>query len=160
MENIDNFNEEVWLALNHLEINDRNIAFFLSVLKETNNKDFWLILPLDLSETHDERLLPILIDLLQDPRTDGCRGNFLTALREYDYLPYSDILIRFVCEGNWELRTKSAQMLLQIKDRLSSDVLYELEKHTKDALNDADDKRQLLCEFREEFGFEIDCTKY
>lgn len=156
MKNIDNFNDELLSALNQLEINESNIVFFLQVLKETNNIDFWLILPLELAKMHDMRLLPILIDLLQDPRTIGYRGNFLTALMEYDYLPYSNILIRFICEGNWELRTKSAQMLLRVKNQLSTDILGELERLTKYALDDADDKCQLLCNVMDEFGFEID----
>ncbi len=156
MKNIDNFDEAVWNALNQLEINEKNIAFFLQVLRETNNTDFWLILPLDLAETHDVRLVPILIDLLQDPRTIGHRGNFLSALREYDYSPYAELLLDFLCNGVWELRTKAAEMLINIKDQLSEDVVCELKKRTQNALDDADDKCQLLCDFMDEFGFEID----
>ncbi len=150
-----NFDEELWSALNHLVIKENNIVFFLNVLKETNNVDFWLILPLELAKTHDIRLVPILIDLLQDPRTVGHRGNFLTALAEYDYLPYSDILIDFICDECWELRTKSAEMLLQIKDRLPNEILCELEKRTKCALDAADEKCEFLCEIMQDFDIVI-----
>jgi hypothetical protein len=70
------FDEELCSALEHLVIDESNIVFFLNVLKETNNIDFWIVLPLELAETHDVRLVPILIDLLRDPRTLGHRGNF------------------------------------------------------------------------------------
>jgi hypothetical protein len=150
------FDEELYSALNHLVIDESNIVFFLNVLKETNNIDFWIVLPLELAETHDVRLVPILIDLLRDPRTLGHRGNFLTALAEYDYLPYSDILIDFICDECWELRTKSAEMLLQIKDLLPKEILCELEKRTKRALDAADEKCEFLCEIMQDFDIEID----
>lgn len=152
----ENFDEAVDAALDHLEINEKNIAFFLQVLKETNNISFWLILPLDLAETHDERLVPILIDLLQDPRTVNYRGNFLSALHEYDYLPYADLLVNFLCDSNWELRTKAAEMLLEIKDRLTEDTLRKLEKRVHSTIYDMDDRYTMMYDIADEFHFQIE----
>lgn len=155
----DAFNEAVWNALNHLEYNENNIAFFLQVLKETNNVYFWLVLPLDLAETHDERLVPILIELLQDPRTVNHRGNFLSALQEYDYLPYADLLVDFLCDGSWELRTKAATMLLEIKDQLSEETLRKMEKQVKRTVDEMYDRYEMLSDIAEEFNFQTESGK-
>lgn len=155
MKILNNYDDLI-LAMDHLAIQENNILFFLQVLKETNNIDFWLILPLEIAKTHDVRLVPVLIDLLQDSRTIGYRGNFLTALMEYDYLPYSRLLVDLACNGNWELRTKSAQMLLKIKDQLPTDIIQTLEVCAKNALDDSDEKCQFLCELMQIFDIEID----
>ena len=80
MKKNDNFDEALDKTFDNLVINESNIEFFLRVLRETENVDMWLVLPLEIAKTRDPRLVPVLIDLLKDRRTQNYRGNFLSAL--------------------------------------------------------------------------------
>lgn len=146
--------QAVYSSMNHLVINPNNIAFFLQVLRETDNYDFWLLLPLELCKTHDERLVPILVELLDDPRTINYRGNFLTALAEYDYSQYFGLLIKLL-NDNWEVRNKAADMLIKIQDKLSSEKKAIMKDEIIKSLNYMDEKCAFLCEVCVELGIEV-----
>lgn len=147
---------DILSAIENVEYTKENIPFFLQVLRESNNKDIWMMLPLCISKTHDERLVPVLIQLLQDSRTRNCRGNFLTALRDYDYSRHYELLVESVCNDNWEVREKAASMLIDIKAQIPKDRLPDIEKKLNRALLDADDKCELLCNLCDELGLSVD----
>lgn len=148
------FDELVYSSMNHLVINQDNIAFFLQVLKETDNRDFWLILPLELCKTGDKRLVPILAELLEDSRTVNYRGNFLTALAEYDYSEYIDLLVKLL-NDNWEVRNKAADMLVRIQDNLSIEKKSNLKDKILNSLNSMDEKCSFLCDVCGELDIEV-----
>ena len=152
----EGLNSDILSAIKSVKYTQENIPFFLQVLQESNNRDIWMMLPLCISKTHDERLVPVLIQLLQDSRTRNCRGNFLTALKEYDYSCYYELLVDLVCHDNWEVRMKSASMLIDIKERIPKERLPDIERKINRALSDADDKCMLLCDLCEELGLSVD----
>lgn len=70
------------------------------------------------------------------------RGNVLSALREFDYAPYVDLLLKLLATGNYEVSVKAAAMLMRIQEKLSNKqkaVLAKLVKEKKAALRESID---------------------
>ena len=67
------------------------------------------------------------------------RGNVLSALREFVYTPYVDLLLKLLATGNYEVSVKAAAMLMRIQEKLSNKqkaVLAKLVKEKKAALRE------------------------
>lgn len=151
----NDFDEDLDKALDNLIINESNIQFFLKVLRETNDPDVWLVLPLEIAKTKDQRLLPVLLELLTDRRTQNYRGNFLSALNEYDYSSHYELLIDLMRNDNWEVRNRAACMLAELNGRLSPEEDEKLKKLLEKALEDTKERYSLVLELCEDFNMNI-----
>lgn len=155
MKKNDNFDEALDKTFDNLVINESNVEFFLRVLRETENVDMWLVLPLEIAKTRDPRLVPVLIDLLKDRRTQNYRGNFLSALSEYDYSEHYELLTMLIRNDNWEVRNRAACMIADLNGRLSDEDNKRLKGLLKKTLEDTKERYSLALELCEDFNVDI-----
>ena len=65
-------------------------------------------------------LIEPLVSLIKDPKTFNHRGSLISALEQYDYLPYMDLLVSIINE-NFEVRWSVDTMLRESMDSLSEE---------------------------------------
>ena len=131
---------EIEDALEKVELTEDTLPFFLYIFETCNEPFITNILAYKFEDLKDDRVIPYLIKHLQNIKTYMYRGNVLSALREFDYRPYADLLINLFATGNYEVSIKAASMLLDIKDQLTSkqkEALEKLIKERTEILNDS-----------------------
>ena len=130
---------EIEEALEKIEITKETLPFFLYVFDVCNEPFITNILAYKFGDLKDTRAIPYFIKHLKNIKAYMYRGNVLSALREFDYTPYVDLLLKLLATGNYEVSVKAAAMLMRIQEKLSNKqkaVLAKLVKEKKAALRE------------------------
>jgi len=108
---------------------------------------------LTLSDRGDVGCVPIIVDLLQDPKTLGFRGTLLYALEPFDCRELLELLVELVITGGFEVRHQALQNIAQIEGVIALDVWELCSERIQQALQDAsEDRRALLLELEALFA--------
>lgn len=87
------FGDSFFEALENIIITDDNIDFFIGILLAADDFSVRNQLALKISDTENPKLIEPLVSLIKDPKTFNHRGSLISALEQYDYLPYMDLLV-------------------------------------------------------------------
>ena len=114
------FGDSFFEALENIIITDDNIDFFIGILLAADDFSVRNQLALKISDTENPKLREPLVSLIKDPKTFNHRGSLISALEQYDYLPYMDLLVSIINE-NFEVRWSVDTMLRESMDSLSEE---------------------------------------
>ena len=114
------FGDSFFEALENIIITDDNIDFFIGILLAADDFSVRNQLALKISDTENPKLIEPLVSLIKDPKTFNHRGSLISALEQYDYLPYMDLLVSIINE-NFEVRWSVDTMLRESMDSLSEE---------------------------------------
>ncbi len=114
------FGDSFFEALENIIITDDNIDFFIGILLAADDFSVRNQLALKISDTGNPKLIEPLVSLIKDPKTFNHRGSLISALEQYDYLPYMDLLVSIINE-NFEMRWSVDTMLRESMDSLSEE---------------------------------------
>lgn len=114
------FGDSFFEALENIIITDDNIDFFIGILLAADDFNVRNQLALKISDTGNPKLIEPLVSLIKDPKTFNHRGSLISALEQYDYLPYMDLLVSIINE-NFEVRWSVDTMLRESMDSLSEE---------------------------------------
>lgn len=114
------FGDSFFEALENIIITDDNIDFFIGILLAADDFSVRNQLALKISDTGNPKLIEPLVSLIKDPKTFNHRGSLISALEQYDYLPYMDLLVSIINE-NFEVRWNVETMLRDSMDSLSEE---------------------------------------
>ena len=114
------FGDRFFEALENIIITDDNIDFFIGILLAADDFSVRNQLALKISDTGNPKLIEPLVSLIKDPKTFNHRGSLISALEQYDYLPYMDLLVSIINE-NFEVRWSVDTMLRESMDSLSEE---------------------------------------
>ena len=114
------FGDSFFEALENIIITDDNIDFFIGILLAADDFSVRNQLALKISDTENPKLIEPLVSLIKDPTTFNHRGSLISALEQYDYLPYMDLLVSIINE-NFEVRWSVDTMLRESMDSLSEE---------------------------------------
>ena len=114
------FGDSFFEALENIIITDDNIDFFIGILLAADDFSVRNQLALKISDTENPKLIEPLVSLIKDPKTFNHRGRLISALEQYDYLPYMDLLVSIINE-NFEVRWSVDTMLRESMDSLSEE---------------------------------------
>lgn len=114
------FGDSFFEALENIIITDDNIDFFIGILLAADDFSVRNQLALKISDTGNPKLIEPLVSLIKDPKTFNHRGSLISALEQYDYLPYMDLLVSIINE-NFEVRWSVDTMLRESMDSLSEE---------------------------------------
>lgn len=114
------FGDSFFEALENIIITDDNIDFFIGILLAADDFSVRNQLALKISDTENPKLIEPLVSLIKDPKTFNHRGSLISALEQYDYLPYMDLLVSIINE-NFEVRWSVDTMLRDSMDSLSEE---------------------------------------
>lgn len=114
------FGDSFFEALENIIITDNNIDFFIGILLAADDFSVRNQLALKISDTENPKLIEPLVSLIKDPKTFNHRGSLISALEQYDYLPYMDLLVSIINE-NFEVRWSVDTMLRESMDSLSEE---------------------------------------
>lgn len=114
------FGDSFFEALENIIITDDNIDFFIGILLAEDDFSVRNQLALKISDTENPKLIEPLVSLIKDPKTFNHRGSLISALEQYDYLPYMDLLVSIINE-NFEVRWNVETMLRDSMDSLSEE---------------------------------------
>lgn len=114
------FGDSFFEALENIIITDENIDFFIGILLAADDFSVRNQLALKISDTENPKLIEPLVSLIKDPKTFNHRGSLISALEQYDYLPYMDLLVSIINE-NFEVRWNVETMLRDSMDSLSEE---------------------------------------
>ena len=114
------FGDSFFEALENIIISDDNIDFFIGILLAADDFSVRNQLALKISDTENPKLIEPLVSLIKDPKTFNHRGSLISALEQYDYLPYMDLLVSIINE-NFEVRWSVDTMLRESMDSLSEE---------------------------------------
>ena len=114
------FGDSFFEALENIIITDDNIDFFIGILLAADDFSVRNQLALKISDTENPKLIEPLVSLIKDPKTFNHRGSLISALEQYDYLPYLDLLVSIINE-NFEVRWNVETMLRDSMDSLSEE---------------------------------------
>ena len=114
------FGDSFFEALENIIITDDNIDFFIGILLAADDFSVRNQLALKISDTENPKLIEPLVSLIKDPKTFNHRGSLISALEQYDYLPYMDLLVSIINE-NFEVRWNVETMLRDSMDSLSEE---------------------------------------
>lgn len=114
------FGDSFFEALENIIITDDNIDFFIGILLAADDFSVRNQLALKISDTGNPKLIEPLVSLIKYPKTFNHRGSLISALEQYDYLPYMDLLVSIINE-NFEVRWNVETMLRESMDSLSEE---------------------------------------
>ena len=114
------FGDSFFEALENIIITDDNIDFFIGILLAADDFSVRNQLALKISDTENPKLIEPLVSLIKDPKTFNHRGSLISALEQYDDLPYMDLLVSIINE-NFEVRWNVETMLRDSMDSLSEE---------------------------------------
>ncbi len=114
------FGDSFFEALENIIITDDSIDFFIGILLAADDFSVRNQLALKISDTENPKLIEPLVSLIKDPKTFNHRGSLISALEQYDYLPYMDLLVSIINE-NFEVRWSVDTMLRESMDSLSEE---------------------------------------
>ena len=114
------FGDSFFEALENIIITDDNIDFFIGILLAADDFSVRNQLALKISDTENPKLIEPLVSLIKDPKTFNHRGSLISALEQYDYLPYMDLLVSIINE-HFEVRWSVDTMLRESMDSLSEE---------------------------------------
>ena len=114
------FGDSFFEALENIIITDDNIDFFIGILLAADDFSVRNQLALKISDTENPKLIEPLVSLIKDPKTFNHRGSLISALEQYDYLPYMELLVSIINE-NFEVRWNVETMLRDSMDSLSEE---------------------------------------
>ena len=75
-----------------------------------------------LSDLKDDGVVPLIGELLLDPRTKGHRGTLLYAIESFDNRPLLRELTQLVISGGFEVRHQAFQNIASIRGTVDWDV--------------------------------------
>jgi HEAT repeat protein len=103
-----------------------------------------------LSDLKDDGVVPLIGELLLDPRTKGHRGTLLYALESFDNRPLLRELTQLVISGGFEVRHQAFQNIASIRGTVDWDVWQESLSRVKEAVATApEDRVDLLLDLRD-----------
>lgn len=120
--------DEIEAAIDSVKHNPDVVPFLIEVLKTTNDRFLINKISLTLGDIGDERAVKPLVDLLSIKPAVPTKGNLLSALAQFDYLPYVDLLVDLLINGHYEVSIKSNIMLDNVKERIPEEKKVELIK--------------------------------
>ena len=94
------------------------------LLAETQSASARNRVALVLRELKDAESVPILIQLLTDPRTEGHRGTLVWALAPFNYLEHIELLVDLLIADGWEA-SQMALLLLEEGEGTLSDHVWD-----------------------------------
>ena len=94
-----------------------------------------------LSDLKDEGLVPLVGELLRDPRTQGNRGTLLYAIESFDNRPLLRELTHLVIHGGFEVRHQAFQNIASIHGTVDRERWQESLSRVKEALATAPENR-------------------
>lgn len=94
-------------------------------------------LALYLSDKKDERLVPILENLISNPKYKDCRGTFVYALKNFSNEKRLNLLIDLLINANYEVAHEAVDIINSIK-YLEGAIVYQSYKKLENALENCD----------------------
>jgi HEAT repeat protein len=125
---------------------DEVASRLLAVLRATDDGGVRNAVALALGDRGDPRALPAIVELVQDPRTEGNRGTLLHALRGLDCAPIFPLLLDLVLEGSFEVSREALTLLSRVDADFDEEVADGYVEKLKQALAGASEERRPLIE--------------
>lgn len=127
------------------------VPFLIEQLETTDNHLFRNAIATALSDIGSQEAVEPIIRMLKHPKTNGYRGTLLAALEPFDYSAYLDMLVEFLCEGNFEVSRKSLILIESIVEGIPDDIKQKCIIKIKKKTDNLQDRIDFLVESLEVF---------
>lgn len=97
------------------------VPLLIKILEETDNHGLRNTVAIALSDIGSNDAVEPIIRMLKDTKTIGHRGTLVYSLETLDYSKHIDLLVEFVCEGNYEVKIESLQLITAVKKNLTQE---------------------------------------
>lgn len=101
---------------------EKVLLVLIEILEETNNHLLRNTIAIILSDIGNNIAVEPIIKMLRHPKTLGYRGTLVYSLESLDYSSHLELLVKFVCEGNFEVSRQSLILIDAIKGSLTSEA--------------------------------------
>ncbi len=120
----DNKISEAISLISESEMHDA-IPFLLILLKNTGNSSVRDEAALALSDLNVVQAIPVLFELITDPKNINHRGTLLYSLQQFDCRQYMIELSKVLCDGNFETQEMIVQIFEEIEEIYDKNNLAE-----------------------------------
>ena len=150
------YNEEnasIWEMVKKLPLNQDYLPLYFEILKSSTSPIIWGDFSEFLSDycNSNQSFMTIIMDLLEDPKTEGARGCLLSALARFETFEKRaiDIVFHEICFGNLECRNKAIDILSIVYNSVNN----QLKLYIKTAIG-------LYAEDNSEKNYLMKCLKF
>ncbi len=147
VEQLNSNNKDLVIEAAHAlgDIGDRrSVKILIELLQKTSDPVIRNAAAVGLRELGDERALYPLVSLINDVKTEGCRGTLIYALEGFDCSSLLPFLIEQIITGNFEVSHQAFSVIESINVEIDSETLDIYTQRVKDALLQNDEKVDLL----------------
>lgn len=95
------------------------VPLLIKILKETDNHRLRNSVAIALSDIGSNDAVEPIIEMLKATKTIGHRGTLIYSLQTLDYSKHIDLLMEFLCEGNYEVSRESMLLITAFRDNLT-----------------------------------------
>ena len=129
-----------------LNKNNEAVPHLIKILKNTLDGNLRNATALALSDIGDSRAVPPIIEMLKDPKTLGNRGTLLYALEPFDYTNHIELLVEFLCTGNFEVSRNSYILMESLSKDILPETIERCISKIKDSIEESKDRVDFLSE--------------
>jgi HEAT repeat protein len=119
--------DEVLSIIENIDVLKDNsiIEDLLKLLKVTQNDNIRNSTVIILANWHEEKVVPVILELLDLDSTKNNRGTLLYALSYFEYASFLPTIIKQLCDGNEEVMEMTIQLLEKLPDSMQEHILNE-----------------------------------
>ena len=144
-------NNEIDSAINIIERiieieNGNDISYLIDQLESTDNHLLRNAIAICLAKLRVEEAVDPLFKVLSNPKTQGFRGTLLASLESFDYSSHIDILVRFICEGNFEVSRKAFLLVEEVEQDIPNETKLKYISTIKSEIEKLVEKTNFLLE--------------
>ncbi|GAB6988747.1 hypothetical protein JCM16418A_07970 [Paenibacillus pini] len=127
-------------------------GYLIEQLRTTENHLLRNQIALTLSDLKCQEVVDVIIELIQDPRTDGNRGTLIYALEPLNYLDHIDVLLNLCLTGNFEVKLQSLQLIKQVKGNIPKKIRKKYKERLKEEKEQLIDRKKFLKELKKQIN--------
>lgn len=149
--NIDRAIESIY-ALAMLRLKEE-LQSLVILLTTTNSPAIRNAAALALADIGDQKVLPILVSLISDPKTENYRGTLVHALQSFDCSEILSFLVHLVIDGNFEVSHEAFQVIEKIDGDVDENEFEECLSRINKAISvcKSEEKKSFLEDLKEIF---------
>lgn len=126
------------------EKNPHYVPILLEYLTTTEDKLIRNSIAIALADIGDEKAVIPLINMIQHPKTERCRGSLLYALEQLNYSSFVIELTEVMIHGNFEVSRHAFQLIENIISELSYTTKEKCKKLIMSAISTSKDTDSIL----------------
>jgi uncharacterized protein (UPF0147 family) len=126
--------------------------YLIEQLRTTENHLLRNQIALTLSDLKCQEMVDVIIELIQDPKTNGYRGTLIYSLEPLIYLDHIDIILDLCLNGNLEVKLQSLQLIKQVKGKIPKKIRKKYKEILEDQIEELIDNKKFLKELKKQIN--------